>query len=271
MESKRYWVIYFQGAEAVKAGYAYQAGLCYRRIKDGDEYCGQLEVVRDDEDAQLVAVSYIPENRVEFIKAELAKHGFAGMQYIPESYCDENCMWDCRAEEVGSLPDYSMAENSETVYTTLLCGERKPLPEPKASKSVIEIFLTVHEERGEWINWWIECDDPEILLPDDEREIARSLRKYDVILVGNKWFSGKDAEKAVAECYRQYRKIIILDDKDKIVAEIYDKQTMYDCNDDLGGKYRWQSQSFGQVEHTFADVLESANDGETYKHNYKGW
>lgn len=255
---KRYWIIYFQGAEAVKAGYAYQQNHCYRRILHNGEYAGQLEVVRDDEESQLVAVSYIPEDQVEFVKAELAKNGFAGTHYIPESYSDEDCYWGWREEEEGTLPDYS-----ETLV-------RELLPEPTVTKSVISISATVHEEEGEWIDWWIDCDDPNVCLPYDRDECEKYLRKYNIILVGNKWFSGIDADKAIKECFRQYKKITIINDDDEVVAEIYDKQTIYDPTEDFG-KYRWMSQTYGNVEHTFADVLEGAEEGETYKHNYKGW
>ena len=262
---KRYWVIYFQGASAVKAGYAYQQNHCYRRILHDGEYAGQLEVVRDDEDAQLVAVNFIPEKHVGFVKEELSKNGFAGMEYVSESYSDEECMWGYKEEEKRTMP-----ENPDTVYKTFLCGKREPLPEPTPTKSVITISAKVYEEQGEWIDWCIDCDDPGIFLPDDEKDCAKYLRKFDIILVGDKWFRGEDAEKAMNECYRQYRKITIVDDKDKIVAEIYDRQTMYDCTEDLG-RYRWQSQNFGNIERSFADVLECAEDGDTYKHNYKGW
>lgn len=171
------------------------------------------------------------------------------------NYCDEH---DLIAEK--SEP-YEEEKEEETIMEN---------SEPTATKSVIAIHATVHEEQGEWIDCWIDCDDPEIFLPIDEKECEKYLRKFDIILVGDKWFPGKDAKKAMNECYRQYKKITIVDDKDKIVAEIYDRQTMYDCTEDLG-RYRWQSQNFGNIERSFADVLECAEDGDTYKHNYKGW
>ena len=102
---KRLYVIYFQGAEAVKAGYAYQAGRCYRRIFHDGEYAGQLEVVRDDEEAQLVAVSYIPESCVEFVKAELAENGFGGMDYHVYSYSDKECVEDETFVQSGKIAD----------------------------------------------------------------------------------------------------------------------------------------------------------------------
>ena len=148
-----------------------------------------------------------------------------------------------------------------------------PIPEPgelECEKTVISIHATVHKEGEEWIDWWIDADNAEICLPCDEKECEKYLRKFQIILVGDKWFPGTDADKAIRECYRQYGKITILDDKDTVVAEIYDKQTMWDANDDLG-RYRWMSQSYGNVERTFADVLECAEEGDTIKHSYKGW
>lgn len=185
------------------------------------------------------------------------------------NYCDEH---DLIAEkcEPYEKEEETIVENSETVYKTFLCGERVALPEPTITKSVITIHATVHEEQGEWIDWWIDCDEPGIFLPDDEKECEKYLRKFDIILVGDKWFPGKDAKKAMQECCRQYRKITILDDKDHLVAEIYDRQTIYDCDEDLG-RYRWQSQKFGNIERSFADVLQCAEDGDVFKHNYKGW
>lgn len=172
-------------------------------------------------------------------------------------FCEANGLITEKFEEI---PD-------ETVYTTLT---HTPLPEPTPSKSVISISATVHEEEGTWTDWWIDCDDPKICLPYDERELEKYLRKYDIILVGDKWFAGKDADKAIQECYRQYRKITILDDDENVIAEIFDKHTMWDCTEDFG-KYRWMNKTCGNVEHSFADVLECAEDGETYQHNYKGW
>ena len=179
------------------------------------------------------------------------------LQEIAE-YCKEH---NLVTEGFENIPD-------ETVYTSLT---HEPLPEPvKCEKSIISISATVHEEQGEWIDWWIDCDDADISLPYDADQCEKYLRKYDIILVGDKWFSGKDARKAMNECYRQYKMITILDDKDKVVAEIYDRQVMYDCTEDLG-RYRWMSQKFGNVERTFADVLECAEDGDVFKHSYKGW
>ena len=113
----RLYVIYLQGAEAVKAGYAYQNGRCYRRILHDGEYAGQLEVVRDDEEAQLVAVSYIPESCVEFVKAELAENGFAGMDYWVFNYSDEEC---CEDEEF--VQSGKIAENLPDLIITTTYG-----------------------------------------------------------------------------------------------------------------------------------------------------
>ena len=192
------------------------------------------------------------------------------MQEIAD-YCDANGLVakNCEPYEE-EKEEETMPENSETVYKTFIDGTREPLPEPTPTKSVITISAIVHEEQGEWLDWWIDCDDPEIMLPDEPAECEKYLRKFDIILVGDKWFAGKDADKAMAECFRQYRKITILDDKDKVVAEIYDRQTMYDCTEDLG-RYRWMSQKYGNIERSFADVLECAEDGDIFKHNYKGW
>lgn len=139
-----------------------------------------------------------------------------------------------------------------------------------ARKSVVTLELIVHEEEGTWIDWWLETDDEENPLPYDKKDCIPVLQNYDIILVGDKWFPGKDAEKAIEEAFRQYKKISILDDKDNLVAEIYDRATLYNCTEDLG-RYRWQSQTNGNIERSFADVLECAEDGETYKHNWKGW
>lgn len=172
-------------------------------------------------------------------------------------FCEANGLI---TEKFDEIPD-------ETVYTPLM---HTPLPEPTITKSVIGIHATVHEERGEWIDWWIDCDDPGICLPIDDAEIVKYLRKFDIITVDDKWFAGCDAEKAINECYRQYRKITLLDDKDHLIAEIYDQSLMMNPTEDLG-RYRWQSQTFGNVERSLADVLEYAEPGETYKHNWKGW
>ena len=68
----RWWTIYMDGAEAVKAGYAFQNGYCYRRIRenrrkcsDYGDYVGQLEVVRDDAEAQLVGVFYMKSQEMD--------------------------------------------------------------------------------------------------------------------------------------------------------------------------------------------------------------
>lgn len=141
-------------------------------------------------------------------------------------------------------------------------------------KKVIGIEAVVHQEQGTWIDWWVDVTDEYhamgIRLPYEEDECIKFLEEYDIILVGDKWFPGKDAAKAYEECFRQYRKITILDDEDNVVAEIYDKQTIFDATEDYG-RYLWQSQTYGNVERSFADVLEGAEEGETYKHNYKGW
>lgn len=172
-------------------------------------------------------------------------------------FCEANGLI---TEKYDEIPD-------ETVYTPLT---HTPLPEPSATKSVIGIHATVHEERGEWLDWWVECDDPAIFLPFDDAQVVEYLRKYDMILVGDRWFPGAEAEKAMEECYRQYRKITIEDDEGEIIAEIYDRTTLLDPTEDLG-RYRWMSCSYGNVERTFEDVLEHAQDGETFQHNYKGW
>lgn len=115
---ERFCVIYLQGVEAVKAGYAYQNERCYRRILHNGEYAGQLEVVRDDEEAQLVAVNYIPESCVEFVKAELAENGFAGMDYWIYSYSDEEC---CKDEEF--VQSGKIAENlTDLIVVTTFGG-----------------------------------------------------------------------------------------------------------------------------------------------------
>jgi hypothetical protein len=261
---REYYTFYLHGEKATKLGHAYQEGKCYRRILNAGKFCGQLEVVLDEEPLHVVAVSFIEAENVEFVRKQLLKIGFDGVGYSLCSYSDAECSENEKMVECGIL------ENPETVYKTFLCGEREPLPEPTITKSVITISATVHEEQGEWLDWWIDCDDPEIRLPDEPAECEKYLRKFDIILVGDKWFAGKDADKAMEECYRQYQKITILDDKDKVVAEIFDRTELLDCTEDLG-RYRWMSQKYGNVERSFADVLENAEDGDIFKHNWKGW
>lgn len=69
----------------------------------------------------------------------------------------------------------------------------------------ISIYAVVHEEQSEWIDWWIDSTDCKTLLPYYEKECTEYLRNFDVIIVGDKQFHGEDANRAIDECYRQYK------------------------------------------------------------------
>lgn len=69
----------------------------------------------------------------------------------------------------------------------------------------ISIYSVVHEEKGEWIDWWIDSTDCKTLLPYNEKECAEYLRNFDVIIVGDKRFPGEESNEAITECYRQYK------------------------------------------------------------------
>ena len=123
----RYYVLMMAGADAVKAGNAFQGSKCFRVIRDEDgKYCGQLEVVRDDEEAQLVAVSFIPESKKDFVVSFLADNGFSGLTVFPESYSDRECFDDRKDEEsivipspVPAWPDDSTSETLENIHGDL--------------------------------------------------------------------------------------------------------------------------------------------------------
>ena len=78
-------------------------------------------------------------------------------------------------------------------------------------KNCVTLSLTVHEEEGVWLDWWLECDDPDVVLPEKDEECVPILEKYDVIFVEDKWFPGEKAKEAIEEVYR-------------VTAEMYDEE-----------------------------------------------
>lgn len=67
----------------------------------------------------------------------------------------------------------------------------------------ITIYAVVRKELGEWIDWWIESNNPSIELPYFDKEMEAVLCSYDTIIVGNKTFHGRDAALAIKEAYSQ--------------------------------------------------------------------
>lgn len=123
--NERFYILYFMGECAVKAGYALQNGKCYRVIRSADgAYCGQVEVVRDDEHAQLVSVSYIPESRKDYVVSFLSENGFSGMIAYPESFSDENCLMDMKEEESFNLTGVKMGKGKRLYKVLVGVGDR---------------------------------------------------------------------------------------------------------------------------------------------------
>jgi len=69
----------------------------------------------------------------------------------------------------------------------------------------IEIYAVINEEHGEWLDWWIEATDPQINVPYWDDQVEAFLSTYDTIIVGDKTFSGREAEAAIKAAYDQYR------------------------------------------------------------------
>lgn len=138
------------------------------------------------------------------------------------------------------------------------------------SMNVVTLELTVHEEEETWIDWWLETDDEENPLPYEEKECIPVLRNYDLILVGDKWFRGEDAEKAIDEAFRIARneQVTIVDEKTgKTIAEIQDLCPILEKFND--GKMRFMSAELGNIGENLEDVLEIP--GDTIKFNWRGW
>ena len=104
-----YFTVYLCGEKAVKAGYTLQNGYCYKRIEDNNKFIAQLEVVRDDDEAKLVSVSFIHGMEdVEKVLQKLSDNGFVGMDYQVYSYSDEERCEDgefVRSGKIENLPD----------------------------------------------------------------------------------------------------------------------------------------------------------------------
>lgn len=138
-----------------------------------------------------------------------------------------------------------------------------------AEKSVVTLELIVHEEEGTWIDWWLWCDDENVDLPYEAKDCVPMLEKYDIILVGQKWFSGEDAEKAVDEAFRIARneQVTIVNTQGKTIAEIQDVCPVLEKFND--GKMRFMSAKCGNIGENLEDVLDSP--GDTIKFNWNGW
>ena len=137
-------------------------------------------------------------------------------------------------------------------------------------KKVITLELLVHEEEGTWIDWWLVGDDENVYLPYEEKECVPVLKEYDIILVGDRWFKGEDAEKAIDEAFRLAKNDgIIIEDSNsgKTIAEIHDIVPLMEKFND--GKCRFMSSECGNIGENLEDVLEVP--GDTIKFNWKGW
>lgn len=236
-----YYVIYLNGTEAARIGEIYQDGFCYRRMYDSDgNFLATLEVVLED----LVAVSFIEsEENVQKVLRNLGQVGFAGTSYDVCGYTDKECSEYVR-------------EISRGIIQREKCGK---------SMGVVRLEVSVI---GDWNDWFLETDDAENPLPSDEKNAISALRNYDLILVGNKWFAGKDAEAAVAEAFRiaANRKITVVTDAGKPIAEIYDAAPFSENFCD--GKFRFKSEACGNIAENLDDLLE---DGDTITFKWNGW
>ena len=242
---KKWYVIYLHGEEAAKIGHCVQDGFCYHRLWKDGKFLAQLEVTLED----LVDVSFIDsEENVQETLRQLGKLGFAGIEYCVCSYTDEECT------------------KNEEVYQSGKIQNVKP----GKSMNVVTLELIVHEEEETWINWWLQTDDEEIRLPYDKENAIPVLRNYDIILVGDRWFKGEDAEAAVAEAFRiaANEQITIVDEKTgNTIAEIRDVCPLLEKFND--GKCRFMSSVCGNIGENLEDVLECP--GDTIKFNWKGW
>ncbi len=88
---KKFYTIYIEGKSAVKAGYAFQGNHCYRGILNHGKQIAQLEVVRDDDEAQLVSVAYIDAKNVGKVLKILSNVGFCGMVCDVEEEVEDGC------------------------------------------------------------------------------------------------------------------------------------------------------------------------------------
>lgn len=93
-----YYVVSVHGAKAVKAGYDFQHGHCYRQIIDHKKVIGQLEVVLDDPEliynnfsSEWVDISFIRAANVAKVLHQLERLGFSGCFAILQEFATPEC------------------------------------------------------------------------------------------------------------------------------------------------------------------------------------
>lgn len=142
----KYYTVYISGEKAVQAGYAFQAGHCYAGVYNArGERVAQLEVVRDDEEAKLVDVSYIAgENAVRDVIDVLARNGFAGLEYVVDQFADSDCIQYVTTTEKGVFDADTITEHND---------EQNEEENEMDNNSIIETMradIIAHTERSAW-------------------------------------------------------------------------------------------------------------------------
>ena len=135
LTGKKY-CISVNGERAVKLGYEFTAGKCYRAVMINNRFSGQLEVVIDNEGTyngrpnKWISISYIPVNMVVQVIAWLEDNGFSHcFATIQEEDEQESDYLPDTKEYTFYIPGHELKDLKRGEYFTL-----KPIDYPKDSQ-----------------------------------------------------------------------------------------------------------------------------------------